>query len=282
MIKKILKKIKAIPKLIYNDGLDAAYFRVLKNLRIKKNYYSIIDKKKFQLEQKIIKLTNKKVISGLYEGIHLNCKTNNGSYDFSTKLLGIYEEQIQIALSKLKIENQLDYIVNFGTADGYHLIGLLKKNLFKYGFSFEIDKKMNNNLLENIKLNNLEEKIKLFTTKADLDFIDTILDERQLKNTLFLIDIEGDEFNLFTDGNIEKYKNSYFVIEDHHFYVKDQKKKDFFYEVINKNFKVNMINTGSRNPYNYKILDNFNDDEKWLIMSEGRPMTMNWILLSPI
>ena len=282
MIKKILKKIKAIPKLIYNDGLDAAYFRVLKNLRIKKNYYSIIDKKKFQLEQKIIKLTNKKVISGLYEGIHLNCKTNNESYDFSTKLLGIYEEQIQIALSKLKIENQLDYIVNFGTADGFHLIGLLKKNLFKYGFSFEIDKKMNNNLLENIKLNNLEEKIKLFTTKADLDFIDTILDERQLKNTLFLIDIEGDEFNLFSDGNIEKYKNSYFVIEDHHFYVKDQKKKDFFYEVINKNFKVSMINTGARNPYNFKILDNFNDDEKWLIMSEGRPMTMNWILLSPI
>ena len=201
---------------------------------------------------------------------------------FSTILLGIYEELIQIALSKLKIESQLDYIVNFGTADGFHLIGLLKKNLFKYGFSFEIDKKMNNNLLENIKLNNSEEKIKLFTTKADLDFIDTILDERQLKNTLFLIDIEGDEFNLFSDGNIEKYKNSYFVIEDYYFYVKDQKKKNFFYEVINKNFKVSMINTGARNPYNYKILDNFNDDEKWLIMSEGRPMTMNWILLSPI
>lgn len=282
IIKKLFNKIRSIPKLIYYDGIDAAYFRVLKNFGIKKNYYSIIEKKKYQLEQKIIDLTDRKVIDGIYEGVLLDCKTNRGTYDFATKLLGIYEEQVQKIIQKLQVENDLNYIINFGTADGYHLIGLLKNKIFDYGFSFEIDEKMNNHLLENIKLNNLEEKIKLYNNKADLNFIDGILKKDELKKTLFLVDIEGDEFNLFNDTNIEKYKNSYFVIEDHNFYIRDKDKKDYFYELINKHFKVQLINTGSRNPYNYKILDNFNDDEKWLVMSEGRPMTMNWLLLSPI
>ena len=37
----------------------------------------------------------------------------------------------------------------------------------------------------------------------------------------------------------------------------------------------------SKNPFNFDILDGFSDDEKYLMMSEGRPKTMNWIVLCP-
>ena len=50
-----------------------------------------------------------------------------------------------------------------------------------------------------------------------------------------------------------------------------------FYQLYKNN---NLINT-FENPLNYKILDNFTEDEKYLILSEGRPVRMQWIILLP-
>ena len=33
--------------------------------------------------------------------------------------------------------------------------------------------------------------------------------------------------------------------------------------------------------YNFRVLDKYSDDEKYLMMSEGRPQTMRWLLLQP-
>ena len=41
--------------------------------------------------------------------------------------------------------------------------------------------------------------------------------------------------------------------------------------LIENYFKVNVINNSSRNPFEIELLNNFNDDEKWLMMSESRP-----------
>ena len=51
--------------------------------------------------------------------------------------------------------------------------------------------------------------------------------------------------------------------------------------LIENYFKVNVINNSSRNPFEIELLNNFNDDEKWLMMSESRPQTMSWLLLKP-
>jgi hypothetical protein len=41
------------------------------------------------------------------------------------------------------------------------------------------------------------------------------------------------------------------------------------------------ISLPSKNPFEYKIIDKFSDDEKFLIMSEGRSETMQWLYLKP-
>ena len=50
---------------------------------------------------------------------------------------------------------------------------------------------------------------------------------------------------------------------------------------ILRKFKVEIIKDNAKNPFNYKILDSFTDDEKYLMMSEGRPETMQWLILYP-
>ena len=59
-LKRIIRKIRSIPKLIKNEGLDSFYYRILSNLGFKLKYRSTIEKKKYYLDQKIINLTKKK------------------------------------------------------------------------------------------------------------------------------------------------------------------------------------------------------------------------------
>ena len=84
LINKFIKKLFVIPQLIKNEGLDAFYWRILKNLGVKLNYYSSIEKRKYILQKKIIKTTQSKVIDGHYKGLFLNCNNDRGSHDFSS------------------------------------------------------------------------------------------------------------------------------------------------------------------------------------------------------
>ena len=277
---KLLRKIKSIPKLIKNEGLDAFYFRVLINLGFKLKYRSIIEKQKYLLQEKIKKLTKKKVISGLYKNLELNCKSNWDNYIFSSKLLGVYEEQIQLKIQELSIKYKLENIIHLGSSDGYHILGLVKNNILKNAYGFEMDRISYEYSLENKKDNGSLQNVKVFNEEANLELVEKFLPEVNLKKTVFLIDIESAEYNLFTNENIDKYKKSFFVIEDHFFY-DHENRRDHFLELVKDNFNWSFIQNSMRNPFKFKILNNFNDDDKWLLMGEGRPQSMNWLILEP-
>ena len=101
-----------------------------------------------------------------------------------------------------------------------------------------------------------------------------------MRQSLFLIDIEGEEFKMLNEENISMLKESILVIENHSFLSKNEHVKRFF-ELIKKYYNLEILNNGSRNPYNIKEIDDFDDDEKWLMMSENRKQTMDWLILIP-
>ena len=135
-------------------------------------------------------------------------------------------------------------------------------------------------LKKNILLNNLSEKIKIFKT-ANFDNINEEFNENILKKTLYLVDIEGAEFLLFNKMNHFFFKNSVLVIEDHSFSLKKGSLVKIFYKFLNKNFSTKIIYNAGRNPFEIEKIKEFNDDEKWLMMSENRTRTMKWIICEP-
>ena len=62
--------------------------------------------------------------------------------------------------------------------------------------------------LENKRINDLSDNVKIFNDKADLQMVIKFLPQLNLEKTIFLIDIEGDEYNLFTDENICNFNKS--------------------------------------------------------------------------
>ena len=276
---KLIRKILSIIPTYQKHGIDGLIYAILKNLKLNSKFISIIEKKKYYLEKKIIKITNKIILSGIYKSTRLTCKSHWGGFDTSSKLLGFYEKQVQEKILELKNKFHLEYFINFGASDGYHALGLLKNSIFKYAYVFEINDKSRTVIDDNSKINNLSEKIKILGKANFQDFKENLNSEK-LKKTLFLIDIEGEEFKILNEINLPIFKNSILVVENHDF-LSNKEDVEKFFNLMKKHFNLEILNNGSRNPNEISEIKYFDDDEKWLLVSENRKQTMNWLIFIP-
>ena len=274
-----LKKIKKYISIFNVNGLDGIYY-YFKNKNFK-NYgiWNFIDNKKYKLGKKLAEYSKEKILFGPYSGTKLIFKSDWSYTDFGSKYLGTYERQIQKRIIYLKKKFKLDFFVDCGAAEGFHIISLLKKKIFKKAAAFEINKKSRDLLVKNAINNKVKKRISVYP-EANFASLKK-LKIKNFKKTLFLLDIEGAEFNLFDKNFCRYFSKSFFIIEDHNFLILNKKKTNSFYKTIKKFFKIEFVEDNFENPLNYKILDNFTEDEKYLILSEGRPLRMQWIILLP-
>lgn len=253
----------------------------LNKVGIKAGFKFSLINKKILLYKKIYKISKNKVVDGLYKSLILpeNYNWNKGNTDLTAKLLGCYEEQVQEKIVEIKKKYNLKYLIVFGAGEGFHALGLMKKKIFYKAYLFEKDAITRNILIKNAKINRIK-NINIFTN-ANFSIMDNFLEKKLQKKTLYLVDIEGEEFNLFNKKNLNYYKFSHLIVENHENFIKNSKLKNKFFKLINNNFNITYLNNGSRNPFKFKKLDFLNDDERWLIMSENRPYKMNWLILNP-
>jgi len=281
-----MKKIKKYYASYLMYGLYSAIIIILNSLinRLvkKRPLLTPIEHYKNFLNKKIIKISNSKVMSGKYKNTHLENISHWSKFDYAPKLLGLYEEQIQNLIVDIQKKKNLKTLINIGCGDGYHALGLVKNKFFDKSICYEISLEARNILETNIKKNNLYDKF-IIRKEANIDEIKKDLQKLKSEETLFLIDIEGTEFTLFKDEDLNFLKKSYLVIEDHNFFIKDNELKEKFYLSLHKFFNVEFIENGPRNPFIIQndFLDQLNDDSRFLLLSEGRPQKMRWIFLSP-
>ena len=110
--------------------------------------------------------------------------------------------------------------------------------------------------------------------------MDKIINYTDFNKSIFLFDIEGEEFKLLNENNLKILSKSFLIIEIHHFYFDPQELKKFILK-LKEIFNIKYITTSDRNYSNINEISKFNDDEKWLMMSESRPETMKWIVCEP-
>ena len=94
------------------NGILNLFFRIFKRY------------KKREIINKLSKISKGKVIYGLYKTMKLDTYSKF-SGDLPSKILGIYEEQVQKKILEINKNKKIKYLINFGAADGYHVIGLI-------------------------------------------------------------------------------------------------------------------------------------------------------------
>jgi hypothetical protein len=285
--KNLLISLKILKVLIKKEGLFVAtihlvnyFFYIFFNNKM--HIDTPLEKYKKFLSAEIVSKTNKKIISGLYESVYLNYESHWNISDFSSKLLGFYEQQVQEKITELQKKYSLSNIVNIGAGEGYHIVSLIKNKFFEKGLAYEINTKGQNIIKKNLLDNNISDKVSVFG-EGNFYSINKNIKNEELKKTLFLIDIEGNEFKFFNEENINYFNKSFFIIEDHsdlNAEHKNESEKKFF-SLIKNHFIVTTIKNQGRNPFSISLLEKYTDDERYLMMSEGRPNDMQWLILVP-
>jgi len=272
-----MNTITGLIKIYKKNNLVDIFFLILKKIHLIK-YSSLLEKKKYETNKKIIIATNSKIIHGAYKNVIYYQKSYFN--DSGNKLIGLYENQVQKKIIELKKKFNLNFLINFGSGDGYHFLGLIKNNFFKKGLAYEINHNERKNLKKNIKLNNIENKTLVFNS-ANFDYLKKNSNKIKLKDTLFLVDIEGDEFKLFNSKNLRFFKNSVLIIENHDFFISNKSLVKKFFKLLRNNFSIEILENTSRNPFFVDKFKELSDDERWLMVSEGRKCQQNWIVCTP-
>ena len=192
----IFRKIKNIIPTYHQHGLDGMFYSILRNLRFKCRYHNFIDKRLHILTKEIEKISSNIVMWGPYKGMKLlnSSNANHWFIDTPNRLIGLYEYEVQKKLIELTENKKFEYLVNFGAADGYHLISIVKKGFVKKGLAFEMNPDGRKFLQKTAEVNSVSDKIEIHE-KADLKYIRNNFSVDMLAKTLFLIDIETDEFD---------------------------------------------------------------------------------------
>ena len=101
--------------------------------------------------------------------------------------------------------------------------------------------------------------------------------------TLFLIDLEGSELELFNDEILELLRSSILVIENHKFLLNKEKqnKHQELISKLNNKFNFEIIKNIGRNISQINELSNLSENELMMIYSENRPKMMEWFILTP-
>jgi hypothetical protein len=272
-----MNTILGLIKIYKKNSLVDVFFLILKKIYLIK-YSSLLEKKKYEINKKIIIATNSKIIHGVYKNVIYYQKPYFN--DSGNKLIGLYEEQVQKKIIELKKKFNLNFLINFGAGDGYHFLGLIKNNFFNKGLAYEVNHNERKNLEKNIKLNNIENKTVVLNS-ANFDYLKKNSNKLKLKNTLFLVDIEGGEFKLFNSKNLRFFKNSVLIIENHDFFISNKSLVKIFFKLLKKNFNIEILENTSRNPFLIDKFKELSDDERWLMVSEGRKCQQNWIICTP-
>ena len=111
------------------------------------------------------------------------------------------------------------------------------------------------------------------------NFFSLLPSEIDFSKTTILCDIEGGEFDFFTEEILKKIRNSNIIIEIH-----ENNKKNLEIELLERSkkfFNVSTIIDNNKNFENISELHTLNDIDRNLLSSEGRSYIGKWWLLSP-
>jgi len=234
--------------------------------------------RRLRISKEVFEMKKGVVGYGPLKGLKLMDDAWWGAPDKASMLLGIYEQELLETLCSKPLTER-SFFIDIGAADGYYGIGLVMAGLYKKSFCFEISDKGRQTILENARLNRVSEKVEVFGA-ADNTLVNQ-LPQGCMDDAVILVDIEGGEFDVLDEEFLRASQNAYILIEIHN-WIEDFEEKYFnLLLAASRYFEIDTIEPAVRDLTQFSELDEFTDDNRYLICSEGRPNVMRFLRLNP-
>ena len=221
------------------------------------------------------------VTRGFFEGMSLPERSEwSGPTDFVPKLFGTYEEHLFTWLRPPEESgNKWPYFVNIGAAEGYWLIGAMLCKWADECIAYERSAASRAIMARASEQNGVSIDVRGNFDKSE---VTKLFHELSKESGLFLIDIEGDEF----DGNVQQLVNALtnftFVIELHA--ALDSPQVTRLIQSCSETHNVKPVRRDMRTDIHLDatiLKEAVPEWEELALLSEGRPFPQNWVVLSP-
>ena len=277
MITVVRKTIRYVRR----DGLGATTRRALKRIQFSLGLASDpVEERRVALSRELFEEFGGVVRYGPMKGLKLPGGLYWSSGDGAPMLLGIYEREVLEQLQRIAAMRHT--LVNLGAADGYYGVGLVKNGMFEHSYCFELMPKGRAAIKELATANGLEKRVHVYGA-ADA-FLSRVLGSEGVKlgDVVILCDIEGAEFEIFTDNALAALKGTIIIIELHDFLREDGREQLLaLKERASVWFDLTEILMGGRDFSAFPECRRFSDSDRWLMASEGRGELMTWLRLDP-
>jgi hypothetical protein len=214
---------------------------------------------------------------GPFKGLRLSSEFNWGKSDIAPMLLGTYEQNLLDFISTRKTE--IRNFINLGAGDGYYAAGMLFSRLSRFTYAYEMNETSRDLIRFHMEINNLKDNFQIRKI-ATSDFLSDFTDA-ELQDSLILVDIEGGEYELFKAVDMTRLTRTLVIIELHEFVDRSDSKVADLLLKLSLTHSLTLTNTGSRNLDGFEELEGMPDSDRWLLISEGRPKNMKWVLCEP-
>ena len=236
--------------------------------------------RRYHLGQRLSHLLNATISYGPFAGTQLAAMNHWSAADRGSMLLGMYEKEVLAEL--VRLSEGRDILVDVGAADGYYAIGSLTGGLVSQALCFELDTDGQRMITLQAELNNVQDFVTVLGA-ADECFVNSLGKHfpKGTDNCVFLIDIEGAEFELLTYPVLEAISPAPLIIELHDFEPESRQAAESLIDRVSRYYDSTIIHQGDRNPNQFVELKSWSDDDRWLLCSESRVTRMRWLVCEP-
>ena len=237
-----------------------------------------VEQRRRRVSKAVYDIYNGVVNYGPFKGLQLNDDTWWGQSDLGSQCLGLYEREILEFISGIN-NDEFNTFIDIGAADGYYAIGMLLSGKVNKTICFEMSEKGREVIHENWVKNGATGKLEVFGKVDAVSLANLSREDRA--NALILIDIEGNEFELLKAEALRLLSNCTLIIEIHNWVDDFLAKYKEFLESAGEYFQVEVLSWIARDTNHIDELNGFSDDNRLLLVSEGRPCRMRFIKLTP-
>jgi hypothetical protein len=233
--------------------------------------------RRLRISSELFQKFNGVVQTGPFKGLKLNPVPAWGTTDLPAMLLGCYEPEVLKAMFS-KPTADLSVFVNLGTADGYYVSGGLYSQRFRSAYGFETTLAGREATERAAALNGVRDRLNISGT-ADSKFFEQLHDVR-MSDVFLLCDIEGGEFEVFDEHCLKSLRGATIIIEIHNWTIDFWSKYEKLLVNASKFFSITTLSRVSSTLPKVRGLQAMHDDNRALMLSEGRPNIMRYLKLS--
>lgn len=232
---------------------------------------------RYHLGQRLSRLLDATIAYGPFVGTKLASMNHWSGADRGSMLLGMYEKEVLAELVRLSEDR--DVLIDVGAADGYYAIGSLVGGLVSTALCFEVDTDGQRMISLQAELNGVQDSVTVLGA-ADSRFATDLKNHlpNGTSNSIFLIDIEGGEFELLTDSVLQVISPAPLIIELHDFEPELRQAAESLIDRVSRYYDSTIVYQGDRNPNQFSELESWSDDDRWLLCSESRVTRMRWLV----